>query len=137
MEAVDCVSAGQLPDADLDDDGPDVAPPVHRIVPAAGCARPSTRGLVSVFDLARQDGTRGLRLAMQSASGASGQDRRFTQAQRDAGTTRVTGGQYPADRWTAEREAHELARRARQRPPRPTAKAKTRGRKVRAWDGEE
>lgn len=128
------LAADSLPDAD--DEGDDADAVVHRIVPAAGRAKPATRGLPSVFDLGRQDATRGLRLAMQPASGASDQDRKFTQAQRDAGTTRVIGGQYPADRWTAEREAHELARRARQRPPRPTRKARTRGRKVRAWDGE-
>lgn len=37
---------------------------------------------------------------------------------------------------TAEWQEREAARRARQRPPKPTAKAKTRGKKVRAWDGE-
>lgn len=37
---------------------------------------------------------------------------------------------------TQEWKEREAARRARQKPPRPTAKAKTRGKKVRAWDGE-
>lgn len=37
---------------------------------------------------------------------------------------------------TAEWQEREAARRARQRPPKPTAKARTRGKKVRAWDGE-
>lgn len=37
---------------------------------------------------------------------------------------------------TPEWQEKEAARRARQKPPRPPAKAKTRGKKVREWDGE-
>lgn len=37
---------------------------------------------------------------------------------------------------TPEWQEKEAARRARQKPPRPSAKAKTRGKKVREWDGE-
>lgn len=56
--------------------------------------------------------------------------------ERRHGLVRNVGAMYPAGRWTPEKEEAERARRARQRPPKPTAAAKTRGKKVRAWDGE-
>lgn len=63
-------------------------------------------------------------------SGGVERPARFSACVRDGGTTRCVGGQYPADRWTVEREAQERARRARQRPPRPVKKARTRGKKL-------
>lgn len=56
--------------------------------------------------------------------------------QREEGVVRCTGAAYPSNRWDAERIEQERARRAKQRPPKPTRAAKTRGKKVRAWDGE-
>lgn len=45
------------------------------------------------------------------------------------GVTRTVGAAYPV-RWTKEDEERERTRRARQRPPKPTKRAKTRGRKL-------
>lgn len=55
---------------------------------------------------------------------------------RDGGALRVQGAAYPSNRWTEERAEHERIRRAKQRPPKPPKGAKTRGKKVRRWDGE-
>lgn len=56
--------------------------------------------------------------------------------ERTGGVTRIVGACYPAGRWTEEKAEAERVRRAKQRPPKPTAAAKTRGKKVREWDGE-
>jgi hypothetical protein len=53
------------------------------------------------------------------------------------GITRHTGAQYPANRWTEEREEAERQRRARQRPPKPTKAARTRSRKLLEMIGED
>lgn len=45
------------------------------------------------------------------------------------GVTRIVGAAFPV-RWTAEDEERERVRRAKQRPPKPTRKAKTRSRKL-------
>lgn len=52
------------------------------------------------------------------------------------GVLRVEGAAYPA-RWTAEDFKREEQRRARQRPPRPTAKARTKSEKLIALLGNE
>ena len=49
---------------------------------------------------------------------------------REHGVTRVMGAQYPANRWTQEREDQERARRARQVLPKPPKGARTKGRKL-------
>lgn len=49
---------------------------------------------------------------------------------RTAAGVRVIGAQYPAARWTPEREEAERARRARQKPPKPVKKARTRSKKL-------
>jgi len=53
--------------------------------------------------------------------------------EREAGRVRVVRLR-PEE--TAEWAERERARRAKQRPPKPAKAAKTRGKKVRAWDGE-
>lgn len=55
---------------------------------------------------------------------------------REGAVVRVTGARYPADRMTEAKEEAERQRRARQKPPKPSKKARTRGKKVRQWDGE-
>jgi len=50
------------------------------------------------------------------------------------GVTRTVGAAYPA-RWTPEDEERERLRRAKQRPPKPTKQAKTRGHKLLDWIG--
>jgi hypothetical protein len=124
--------------------------PVHLLVAATDCiAPPPTRAPVSIFALgqAMHDAT-----AMAAAIAAAARLRkrgRFGAAvgflpsrspapavQREAGVVKVTGAAYPANRWTDEKAEAEQARRARQRPPKPTKGARTRGKKVRQWDGE-
>ena len=56
---------------------------------------------------------------------------RFTEALRVADAVRCVGGQYPNDRWTAEKEEKERQRRARQKPPRPPKGARSKRRKLR------
>ena len=113
---------------DLDDDDEDDEP-AHLAVSASLRRPPKTIGVRSVFELAASViPLRRLTLGMQANDGAS--VARFVQARRDVGATRCTGGQYPSDRWTPEKEEKERARRARQRPPRPPKGARTRSRKL-------
>jgi hypothetical protein len=120
----------RLPD-DIDDD-----PVVHAVVPAAGRPLPRTSGVPSIFEWAR---------AMQLSAGVPAANEvaiskppaRFGASIRNAGVLRCVGGQYPAGRWTKEREERERARRARQRPPKPVKGARTRSRKLREMIGEE
>ncbi len=109
---------------------------IQRWLPATTTAPPPrTRGLSTVFDLVKPHPA-DLVLCRRFAQQADRDAPRFTVVRRESGAVQVVGGQYPDNRWTEERAAQEVARRARQRPPKPTFKAKTRGKKVRAWDGE-
>lgn len=49
----------------------------------------------------------------------------------DPGALRVVGCRYPVNRWTEARAEYEKRRRAKQRPPRPTKRARTTGKKLR------
>lgn len=123
---------------DLDDADPFYAQPVHRMVQAADMPAPDVRGPRSVFDMAAIVADAGRMLA--AGLGRFGSAEQFTArrptVQREAGVLKVAGAAYPANRWDQERVEQERQRRARQRPPKPSGKAKTRGKKVRAWDGE-
>ncbi len=103
---------------DCDDDPLVTAPVIRRIVPAAEAAPLPIRGPVSIFEMnaaitvrmeRRQDGAK------------------FRRVVRDAGVTRCV---RILEQDTAEWQEREAARRARQRPPKPTAKAKTKSRKL-------
>lgn len=118
--AVECES-------DLDEDEEPL--PVHVIVPAAGQPPLKTSAVRTVFELADAR-LSGRRLSGLPALRPDEPARRFVQALREAGTTRCVGGQYPGDRWTEERAELERVRRAKQRPPRPTKRAPTRGKKL-------
>ncbi len=111
--------------------------PVHRLLAAADAPPLQGLGVSSVFGLA--DAAKAAK-ALRSLG-------RFGAAEPQAlppllrverfyadGAVRVIR-QRPEE--TAEWQEREERRRAKQRPPKPTAKAKTRGKKVRAWDGEE
>lgn len=128
------------PHVEDEDDDADAAYlyPVHSVVSAAGTTAPASRSPASIFDAA----------AIVAAAQMLRSGGRFGSADgfavtpqptvvRDGGTVKVVGARYPADRWTDARHEQEQARRARQRPPKPTRRAKTRGKKVRRWDGEE
>lgn len=110
--------------------------PVHVVVRAAEVPAPRTRAVASIFHLAA---------SLKAAGGKRQRQVRFrpeaaavkaSAIEKAPGVVRIVGAQYPANRWTPEREEAERVRRARQKPPRPPKKARTRGKKVRVWDGE-
>lgn len=115
--------------------------PKHRIVSAAAERPPATNAPPSIFALAA-------RIAAKARRGAHRSDASFlpsiparlqsvaVERGHSQGVTRNVGSMYPAGRWTPEKEEAERVRRAKQRPPKPTKAARTRGEKVRAWDGE-
>ncbi len=114
----------------------DAEPPTVRILaPAIGTAPPRTSASRSIFELgaalARRKEPHGDQSEPEPRPAAA-----FVQCVRLGGVVRCTGAQYPAARWTEEKAEAERVRRAKQRPPRPTKAARTRGAKVRAWDGE-
>lgn len=114
------------PHRDVDDDEDDK--PIRRIVPAGIEAPPPTRAPVSIFTVAKV-----LRVCKQRRKArpepVRGEPTKVIEVDK-AGVTRVVGRGYPSDRWTPEKEQQELARRARQRPPKPTRKARTKSKKL-------
>ena len=87
----------------------------------------------SVFNLA----TSMLKLRSSTAATPSPKAGKYaSRMQPTKGVLRVEGAAYPA-RWTAEDYRREEQRRARQRPPRPVAKARTKSEKLRALVGNE
>lgn len=126
-----------LPDPPPPSLGPDADDefdfPVRRVVPAAEAEPVKTRAVASIFALAASIRRPAGRPAFAASAPAPLQ---AVAVVRSEGVTRHVGAMYPAGRWTPEKEEAERARRARQRPPKPTAAAKTRGKKVREWDGE-
>jgi hypothetical protein len=121
----------RAPLRELDRDDLAEPAPVHRIVSAADAPPVQTVAVSSIF---------GLAATVQSLKrGRFGTAEQFEPAPYRVersyadGTLRVIR-QRPEE--TAEWQERERVRRAKQRPPKPTAKAKTRGKKVRAWDGE-
>lgn len=137
-----CAIAGQIDmfaaseddfDADLIDDG-DLLPVTRRVLPAKGQPVPMTFAPRSVFEMASMMATK---LKLHGRFGAaSGFDDRKPEPSRVVakvdlgnGRTKVVGANYPP-RWTEHDVEKERQRRARQKPPKPTKKAKTRGRKL-------
>jgi hypothetical protein len=121
----------RAPLRELDRDDLAEPAPVHRIVSAADAPPVQTVAVSSIF---------GLAATVQSLKrGRFGTAEQFEPAPYRVersyadGTLRVIR-QRPEE--TAEWQERERVRRAKQRPPKPSAKAKTRGKKVRAWDGE-
>jgi hypothetical protein len=130
-------------DGDGDDDAPLYADtpwdfPARSLVAAADVPPPKTAAVSSIWGMAALAAS----VKGMKAQGRFGAAAGFVASApspavvREGPIVRVTGARYPADRWTEEREEQEKARRARQKPPRPTKKARTRGKKVRQWDGE-
>jgi hypothetical protein len=107
---------------DEDDDAP-----IQRIVAAGTEAPPITRAPVSIFTVAKV-----LRVCKKRRKArlepVRGEPTKVIEVQE--GVTRVVGRGYPSDRWTPEKEQQEVERRARQRPPKPTRKARTRSKKL-------
>ncbi len=99
-----------------------------------GLPKEAKAALSSVFDLASK--TLSLRRGSMDCPAGEGAGSKYaSRIQPTRGVTRVEGAAYPS-RWTEADHHREEQRRARQRPPRPVAKAKTRGKVVRAADGE-
>lgn len=128
------------PHVDDEEDDADAAYlyPTRTCVPAAGTTAPVSRSPASIFDAAAIVAA----AQMLRSGGRFGAPEQFKaqpapQVTRVDGVVRVVGARYPANRWDDARQEQEQARRARQRPPKPTKRAKTRGKKVRRWDGEE
>lgn len=107
--------------------------PERRVISARQAEPVKTRAPASIFAFAAACGHVGGRMpAFQPSAPAP---LHSVAVQRADGVIRNVGAMYPAGRWTPEKQEAERARRARQRPPKPTAAAKTRGKKVREWDG--
>lgn len=104
----------------------------QRLVNARDVAPPVTLAPASVFAMAAAMLKQGGRFG--HAGGFETSDppprRHRVTVERDGGVTRCVGAQYPSNRWDAERWEQERIRRAKQRPPKPTRKAKTRSRKL-------
>ena len=113
------------PDADTPFDYPE-----RRTVQAADAKPVKTKAARSIWDAA-VNGFGGAGFAMVLA------EMPLYRVERGPGVVRVVRLQHDE---TPEFQAKETARREGQRfkcpPPRPTKGAKTRGKKVRAWDGE-
>lgn len=109
--------------------------PEHRVIAAADAPPPVTRAHASIFAMAAtfMKGQPSRRYDFDATTRPGALP---VQVERAAGVTRVVGAQYPACRWTEEKAEAERIRRAKQRPPKPSARAKSRGKKVREWDGE-
>lgn len=123
-------------DDEFEEDAVDDHPVVRIIVPAIDCKPLRTNALRSVFDAGSAANgfhllSMGRRLSLAPAPDEDGERPRFIQCQRDSGTTRCFGGQYPSDRWTPEKEEKERQRRARQIVPRPPKGARSKGKKLR------
>ena len=114
------------PDTAESDDEIDDCPVLHLIVPAHGLPIPATKAQRSVFEfvpttkLKRQDKTKEPVSPCYSGRVSVTFE----------GGMQVVGMAYPSARWTQERADREQARRARQRPPKPTKAAKTTSKKL-------
>jgi hypothetical protein len=116
------------------DDAPEPMP-VHRLVSAADAPPVETRAAASVFTLAdAAKAAHALRTfgRFGAASGFEPAPYRVERSYAD-GTVRMIR-QRPED--TEEWQERERVRRAKQRPPKPTRKAKTRGKKLLEMIGE-
>jgi hypothetical protein len=114
-----------------DEDGDEwaQAPFIRVIGPAAGRPAPVTAAPRSVFDLAGLV-LSGARHAAPEETEEPKVEPRYAAVMEIAdGIRRCVGAAFPS-RWTPEDEERERQRRARQRPPKPTKKARTKGKKL-------
>ncbi len=108
---------------------------MQTVVAAAGLPPPRTRAPASIFSMADAAKVARALKAHGRFGDAAGFETRGTTC-RDGAVVRHVGASYPSNRWDEERIERERERRARQRPPKPVKRARTRGKKVRQWDGE-
>lgn len=117
-------------DAFLDDGDSAWDFPQHRRSVAGHEPPPATNAVASIFALATAVRAQPQRRPSPQAPAAAPP---LIRVEREAGCVRVVRLRPDETEEWAERERQ---RRARQRPPRPPKAAKTRGKKVRQWDGE-
>lgn len=98
--------------------------PRHRIIAAADGDALHTSAAPSIFALAARIAAKTRRGPAAACVPSQPASLHSVSIERAAGITRHVGGMYPAGRWTAEKEEAERVRRAKQRPPKPTAAAK-------------
>ncbi len=134
-------AAAGAPDGDSDEDT-EYDYPTHRMIAATEAAPIKPTAPRSVFDLAAGMDLPTLR-EMSAALKAHGRTAHAPVFAASASTpgsvpakvateqgARVIGAQYPANRWTPEREEQERIRRAKQRPPKPKAGTRKRSKKL-------
>ena len=112
--------------------------PLQRVVPAAQAEAPTTRAVRSIFDMAAAAAaSQALRAGGRFGASEQFKAQQAPQVTRVDGVVRVVGARYPANRWDEQRHEQERARRARQKPPRPTKRARTKSKKLRDMIGGE
>lgn len=117
----------------VSDDDTEYDYPVHRMVRAedAEPIRPAVAR--SIFDLGCNVEELHEMARMLTTHGRTGHAAAFkpvSAVKRADGVAQVVGAAYPANRWTPEREEAERIRRAKQKPPKPVRKARTRSKKL-------
>jgi hypothetical protein len=118
-----------------DTDDEDFIPVVRRIVDAKGTTAPVTWAPRSIWELAAA-AAKLLKVRGRFGNAAGVTSKGVTSVDLATGVTHYAGASYPS-RWTSEDEERERSRRARQKPPRPSKRAKTRGRKLLEIIGDE
>lgn len=113
--------------------------PTRSVVAAAQAQTPRTTAASSIFGMA--DAIKAAKdLQRRGRFGEAGGFLPSTPAPtvtREGGVVRVVGAAYPAGRMTEAREEAEKQRRARQKPPKPTRRARTKGKKLRDLIGDD
>jgi hypothetical protein len=103
--------------------------PRHNVVAALSANALASTAPRTVFDLSSRPLTMGA-IGFGGTGTFDGKTARVaTKVEVADGVTRIVGAAFPA-RWTPEDHERERARRARQRPPKPTKRAKTRSSKL-------
>lgn len=112
-------------------------PAVQRCVPALGQPLPVVACPRSVFEIASSKVPKGGLAKLRRPSAATPEPLRPQRVVTPGfSVTQCEGTRYPDARWTPEKAELERIRRAKQRPPRPPKGYRTRGKKVRKWDGD-
>lgn len=111
------------------DDEIDDQPVIRRLVAATDVPPPAIRAARTVFELA--DAPLHAKHGSKANGGVKYGAAKYRKELQDGKTINV-GTAYPADRMTPEKASAELARRAKQRPPRPTSAFKRMSTKLQA-----
>lgn len=115
-----------------EDDEIDDAPITHIITSASNAPPPAIIAPNSVFALASI--ATHVKHGAKAKGGIKYGQAKYRKEQQDGRTINI-GTRYPDDRMTEEKAAAEIARRAKQRPPRPTKSYKSISAKFKALVG--